>query len=47
MKILFVGPSLASEIANARRKHPDIDFRPPAACGDILKAVQEGRPQSA
>ncbi len=42
MKILFVGPSLASEIAAARKEHPDIDFRPPAACGDILKAVHEG-----
>ena len=42
MKILFVGPSLASEIAEARKRHPDIDFRPPAACGDILTAVQEG-----
>ncbi|MBB3388142.1 hypothetical protein FHT82_000862 [Rhizobium sp. BK275] len=42
MKVLFVGPSLASEIAEARKQHPDIDFRPPAACGDILKAVHEG-----
>ena len=42
MKILFVGPSLASEIAEARKLHPDIAFRPPAACGDILTAVQEG-----
>ncbi len=42
MKILFVGPSLASEIADACKQHPDIDFRPPAACGDVLRAVHEG-----
>jgi len=42
MKVLFVGPSLASEIADARKQHPDVDFRAPAACGDILKAVHEG-----
>ncbi len=42
MKILFVGPSLAGDIAETRKQHPDIDFRAPAACGDILKAVHEG-----
>ncbi|MBB3593883.1 hypothetical protein FHX08_004286 [Rhizobium sp. BK529] len=42
MKVLFVGPSLASGITEARKQHPNIDFRAPAACGDILKAVHEG-----
>lgn len=42
MKVLFVGPSLGGHIAAARSTFPKIDFRPPAACGDILKAVQDG-----
>ena len=42
MKVLFVGPSLGSDLAAARATSPRIDFRPPAACGDILKAVHDG-----
>ncbi|WP_411195800.1 TfuA-like protein [Rhizobium sp.] len=42
MKVLFVGPSLGSDLAAARAMSPRIDFRPPAACGDILKAVHDG-----
>ncbi|WP_454857259.1 TfuA-like protein [Rhizobium binxianense] len=42
MRVLFVGPSLGGHIAAARSMFPRIDFRPPAACGDILKAVQDG-----
>lgn len=42
MKVLFVGPSLGSDLTAARAMSPRIDFRPPAACGDILKAVHDG-----
>ncbi|MBB3644021.1 hypothetical protein FHX14_000180 [Rhizobium sp. BK619] len=42
MKVLFVGPSLGSDLAAVRATSPRIDFRPPAACGDILKAVHDG-----
>lgn len=42
MKVLFVGPSLGSDLAATRAMSPRIDFRPPAACGDILKAVEDG-----
>ncbi|OWV73973.1 toxin [Rhizobium sp. R339] len=42
MKVLFVGPSLGSDLAAARAASSSIDFRPPAACGDILKAVEDG-----
>lgn len=42
MKVLFVGPSLGGGLAAARNMSPCIDFRPPAACGDILKAVEDG-----
>ncbi|PDT18713.1 toxin [Rhizobium sp. J15] len=42
MKVLFVGPSLGSDLAAARAGSSCIDFRPPAACGDILKAVEDG-----
>ncbi|RUM26974.1 toxin [Rhizobium vallis] len=42
MKVVFVGPSLGSDLAAARTMSPRIDFRPPAACGDILKAVEDG-----
>jgi hypothetical protein len=42
MKVLFVGPSLGSDLAAARAMSPCIDFRPPAAAGDILKAVRNG-----
>lgn len=42
MKVLFVGPSLGGGLAAARNMSPCIDFRPPAVCGDILKAVEDG-----
>ncbi|MBB3134648.1 hypothetical protein FHS26_002380 [Rhizobium pisi] len=42
MKVMFVGPSLGIDLAAARAMSPRIDFRPPAACGDILKAVEDG-----
>ncbi len=42
MKVLFVGPSLGSDLAAARAISPCIDFRPPAAAYDILKAVRDG-----
>jgi hypothetical protein len=42
MKVMFVGPSLGSDLATARAASAGIDFRPPAACGDILKAVHDG-----
>ncbi|ANK89513.1 MULTISPECIES: TfuA-like protein [unclassified Rhizobium] len=42
MKVLFVGPSLGGGLAAARNMSPCIDFRPPAARGDILKAVEDG-----
>jgi hypothetical protein len=38
MKVVFAGPSLfGCEI-----KAPDVEFRPPAAQGDILQAVHDG-----
>lgn len=40
MKIMvFLGPSL--DLATAKKYLPDAEFRPPVACGDVLKAVQE------
>ncbi|AWM88651.1 TfuA-like protein [Microvirga sp. 17 mud 1-3] len=37
--IVFAGPSLT---ARDRAAYPGLTFRPPAACGDIAKAVREG-----
>jgi Uncharacterized conserved protein len=37
--IVFAGPSLT---ARDRADHPGLVFRPPAACGDIARAVHEG-----
>lgn len=42
MKVLFVGPSLGNDIARQREIHSDIEFRAPAACGDILRAAEDG-----
>ncbi|MGO8190110.1 toxin, partial [Rhizobium leguminosarum] len=41
MKVLFVGPSLGSDLDAARAMSTGINFRPPAAAGDILKAVRD------
>lgn len=43
MKVLFVGPTLSGLVVDGRlAAHPDIDCRPPAAQGDIARAVVEG-----
>lgn len=42
MKVLFAGPSLGNDIARQRELHSDVEFRAPAACGDILRAVEDG-----
>lgn len=42
MRVLFAGPSLSGEISTLKRKFPGLDIRPPAACGDILRAVRDG-----
>lgn len=39
MKILFSGPSLRAE---DRQAFPDLDHRPPARRGDIVRAVRDG-----
>ena len=39
---LLVGPSLGNDIARQRELHSDVEFRAPAACGDILRAVEDG-----
>ncbi|MEM9473302.1 MAG: TfuA-like protein [Pseudomonadota bacterium] len=42
MKILFTGPTLASQLANIKERCPDIVVRGPAAWGDVAQAVREG-----
>jgi hypothetical protein len=39
MKIVFAGPTLHGI---ARDAFPSIEFRQPAKCGDVIKAVQDG-----
>ena len=42
MKILFTGPTLASQLANITKRFPEIDIRGPAAWGDVAQAVRDG-----
>lgn len=42
MKVVFVGPSLGNDIGRQRQIHSDVEFRAPAACGDILRAAEDG-----
>ena len=42
MKVVFVGPSLGNDIGRQREIHSDVEFRAPAACGDILRAAEDG-----
>lgn len=42
MKVIFAGPSFGTDLARHRADHPSIEFRGPAARGDILQAVQDG-----
>jgi hypothetical protein len=42
MKVIFAGPSFGADLAKLKTTHPSIRFRPPAARGDILQAVQDG-----
>jgi hypothetical protein len=42
MKVIFAGPSFGTDIARLRTAYPSIEFRAPAARGDILQAVQDG-----
>lgn len=38
--VIFLGPTL--EASEAKRLHPDFDIRPPAARGDVIRAVDDG-----
>ncbi len=42
MRVIFAGPSFGRDIARLQQAYPEIEFRDPAARGDILQAVQEG-----
>jgi hypothetical protein len=42
MKVIFAGPSFGADFARLKTSYPSVEFRPPAARGDILQAVQEG-----
>lgn len=39
-RIVFVGPSLAP---GDRERHPALEFRPPAACGDVYRAASQSK----
>jgi len=42
MKILFTGPTLASQLLDIKERCPAIDVRGPAAWGDVAQAVRDG-----
>ncbi|KQV65267.1 TfuA-like protein [Rhizobium sp. Root1220] len=42
MKVIFAGPSFGADMGKLRAENPSIEFRGPAARGDILQAVQDG-----
>ncbi len=42
MKVIFAGPSFGNDLPRLRAENPSIEFRAPAARGDILQAVQDG-----
>lgn len=42
MKVVFAGPSLGSSVRQMQQRYPALDFRGPAARGDILEAVEDG-----
>lgn len=42
MKVLFAGPSLSGELDRVSRCYPTLQIRPPAARGDIARAVIDG-----
>lgn len=42
MKILFTGPTLASQLSDIKERCPAIDVRGPAAWGDVAQAVRDG-----
>jgi len=42
LKVLFAGPSLHRDLVFLSRHHGDIDWRGPARCGDIVRAVRAG-----
>lgn len=42
MKVIFVGPSLGGDCRTLAKNYPTVTFRPPAARGDILAAVECG-----
>ncbi|KRB51274.1 toxin [Rhizobium sp. Root708] len=42
MKVIFAGPSFGADLETLRKSYPSIVFRPPAARGDILQAVEDG-----
>jgi hypothetical protein len=42
MRVLFAGPSLHQDLVFLRRHQSDLDWRGPARCGDIARAVGAG-----
>ena len=42
MKVLFAGPSFGESIKDVRQRNSSIDVRPPAAWGDVTRAVNDG-----
>jgi hypothetical protein len=42
MKVIFAGPSFGADLGRLKTSHPNVEFRPPAARGDILQAVEDG-----
>jgi hypothetical protein len=42
MKVLFAGPSFGDSIKDVRQRDSSIDIRPPAAWGDVTRAVNDG-----
>jgi hypothetical protein len=42
MRVIFAGPSFGRDIARLQQAYPAVEFRGPAARGDILQAVQDG-----
>jgi hypothetical protein len=42
MRVIFAGPSFGRDIATLQTTYPSIEFRAPAARGDILQAVEDG-----
>ncbi len=42
MKVLFTGPTLASQLQRIKERYSTIDIRGPAAWGDVAQAVHDG-----